>query len=77
MFLGEVVLLLGSKEVSARDFKKSVVGNISWNQEISPTDLSKNGVPGGFYFLTYANGKLIKKVDLFDAGSEILNDQNN
>ena len=40
-------------------------------------DLSNSRVLGGFYILNDANGKLIKKVDLFDAESEISNDENN
>ena len=40
-------------------------------------DLSNSGVLGGFYILNDSKGNLIKKVDLFDAESQISNDQNN
>ena len=35
--------MLGGNSLAARDFSKSVVGKISWNQEISPDiSLSKD-----------------------------------
>ena len=39
-------------------------------------DLSNSGVLGGVYVLNDAKGNLIKEVDLFDAETEISNDQN-
>ena len=57
MLLGEVFLFLGEKSVAVRDFSKSVVGKISWSQEISSEP--PVGASGGINSLVFDAGTAV------------------